>query len=104
MTADRTIRVHRIASGDPLAFDVTVGESGSETRHHVTVAQEDYSRLTGDRCTPEECVDAAFRFLLDREPKESILGRFDLTVISRYFPDFARELPRYVAAGRETQT
>jgi hypothetical protein len=33
--------------------------------------------------------------LLDREAKESILQRFDVTVISRYFPEFERELPRY---------
>jgi hypothetical protein len=35
--------------------------------------------------------------LLDREPKESILGHFDVTVISRYFPVFDRELPRYLS-------
>jgi hypothetical protein len=39
----------------------------------------------------------AFRFLLDREPKESILGRFDVTAISRYFPEFERELPHYLS-------
>jgi len=32
-----------------------------------------------------------FRFLLEREPKGSILGRFDATAISRYFPEFERE-------------
>ena len=41
--------------------------------------------------------EATFRFLLDREPKESILTRFDVTVIARYFPEFERELPRYLA-------
>jgi hypothetical protein len=46
---------------------------------------------------PERCLEAAFRFLLDREPKESILSRFDVTVISRYFPEFERELPRYLS-------
>ena len=45
----------------------------------------------------EGWLDAAFRFLLDRERKESILGRFDVTVISRYFPEFERELPRYLS-------
>jgi hypothetical protein len=35
--------------------------------------------------------------LLDREPKESILSHFDVTVISRYFPDFEREVPRYLS-------
>ena len=29
----------------------------------------------------------------DREPKESILNRFDVTVILRYFLEFAHELP-----------
>ena len=27
-------------------------------------------------------------FLLEREPKESILGSFELPVIERYFPDY----------------
>jgi hypothetical protein len=27
--------------------------------------------------------------LLDQEPKESILWRFDVTAISRYFPEFS---------------
>ena len=39
-----------------------------------------------------------FHFLLDREPKELILQRFDVTVISRYFPEFERELPHYLLA------
>jgi hypothetical protein len=55
------------------------------------------ARLTAGQHTPERLIEAAFRFLLDREPKESILGRFEVTVISRYFPEFERELPRYLA-------
>jgi hypothetical protein len=35
--------------------------------------------------------------LLDREPKESILRRFDVTEISRYFPEVEREMPRYLS-------
>jgi len=46
---------------------------------------------------PERCIEAAFRFLLDREPKESILRRFDITVISRYFTEFERALPCYLS-------
>jgi hypothetical protein len=46
---------------------------------------------------PEHCIEAALQFLLDREPQESILRRFDITVISRYFPEFERELPRYLS-------
>ena len=54
-------------------------------------------RTGAGKHTPERCLEAAFRFLLDREPKELILGRFDLTVISRYFPEFERELPHYLS-------
>ena len=37
------------------------------------------------------------RFLLDREPKELILGAFDISVIRRYFPEFDDALSRYLA-------
>jgi hypothetical protein len=90
------IQVRRIAEGDPLAFDVVVREGTGETSHHVTMSRAACEQLAGGSHTPERCVEAAFRFLLDREPKESILARFDVSAISRYFPEFARELPRYL--------
>ncbi len=91
------IQVRRTAEGDPLEFEVVVREGKGETRHHATMARETCERLTGGKHTPERCLEAAFQFLLDREPKESILRRFDVTVISRYFPEFERELPRYLS-------
>jgi hypothetical protein len=90
------IEVRQTGEGDPLAFDVVVREGKGETRHHVTMSRATCERLTAGQHTPEQCLEGAFRFLLDREPKESILGRFDVTVISRYFPEFERELPRYL--------
>jgi hypothetical protein len=80
---------------------VVVREGGGETRHHVTISREACDRLTAGEHSPERCVEAAFRFLLDREPKEAILKRFDLTVIPRYFPDFEQHLPRYLAGQSE---
>jgi hypothetical protein len=80
---------------DPLRFAVLVREGRSETRHAVTFAAADFSRL-GNGATPERVIKAAFAFLLEREPKESILSSFDLSVIARYFPEFERELPRYL--------
>ena len=91
------IEVRRTGEDDALGFEVVVRGGQGESRHHVTMARETCDRLTGGKHTPERCVEAAFRFLLDREPKESILSRFDVTVISRYFPEFERELPRYLA-------
>jgi hypothetical protein len=93
------IKVRRLAEGDPLDFEVVIREERSETRHHVTMSRQTCDRLTAGKHTPERCLEAAFRFLLDREPKESILRHFDVTVISRYFPEFERELPRYLSGA-----
>jgi len=102
------IEVARRDEGVLLGFDVIVREGKGETKHCVTMAKAMYERLSGSECTdktrtartnatPEEVIDAAFRFLLEREAKESILARFDVSVIARYFPEFERELPRYLS-------
>jgi hypothetical protein len=97
------IEIRPTGDGDPLAFEVVVREGTGETQHQVTMARETCARLAGGNHAPERVIDAAFRFLLDREPKESILGRFDVTVIARYFPQFERELPNYLREdGRRT--
>ena len=93
----RMIEVKRTREGDPLEFEVIVRVGGGKTRHHVTMARDTCERLTAGRHTPARCIEAAFQFLLDREPKESILRHFDVTVISHYFPEFERELPRYLS-------
>ena len=89
------IAVTPLPGADPLAFDVEVSEGRGATRHRVTVSAADCARLSGG-APAQRLVEAAFRFLLDREPKESILSRFDLSVIARYFPEFERELPGYL--------
>ncbi|HEX4077832.1 MAG TPA: hypothetical protein VHX61_03015 [Rhizomicrobium sp.] len=92
------IAVRNIGQGDPLRFEVTVSQSGSATRHEVTMSCAVFNTLGGGAQTPECCIEAAFRFLLDREPKEAILRKFDVTVIEGYFPEFSREFPRYLAS------
>lgn len=92
------ISVTRKGGGDPLSFAVEVGDERGKTRHQVTLARALYMKLTQGKSDPEALIEAAFRFLLDREPKESILRRFDASVITQYFPEFERELPRYLAA------
>ncbi len=94
------IKVESAGEGDPLEFEIIVRLENGETRHHVTMARDTCERLTMGTRTPELCIKAAFQFLLDREPQESILRRFDITVISRYFPEFERELPRYLSRSR----
>jgi len=86
-----TIEVEKI---DNSKFRVRVIEAGSETTHDVTVSPNDYTRLTNGKIEPEDLVRRSFEFLLEREPKESILTRFDLSVIGRYFPEYEREIRR----------
>jgi hypothetical protein len=88
------IQVEQSEHGDGYEFQVVVREGGTETRHRVTLRRADYERLTGGRTSPEELVTESFRFLLEREVKESILRSLDLTVIGRYFPEYEREIGR----------
>lgn len=85
------IEVERTGDGE---FRVRVSEGASETTHRVTVKPADYERLAQNKVSEAELVRRSFEFLLENEPKESILGRFDLSVISRYFPQFEREITR----------
>ena len=80
-------------------FDVTVADARGASHHEVTVWPSDIARYAPD-ATPEALVEASFRFLLEREPKEAILRRFDLAVIGRYFPEFEQEIGNYLEAGR----
>jgi hypothetical protein len=54
----------------------------------VTLAPHDLDRLGARYASPEDLVRACFEFLLEREPKESILSSFDVSVIGRSFPGF----------------
>lgn len=77
---------------DVYTFDVVVTGDGSTSRHAVTLSRADYE-AQGDRWSdPEALVSRSFEFLLEREPKESILSRFDLRDIGRYFPAFDRDV------------
>jgi hypothetical protein len=69
--------------------EVTIREGGAEvSRHRVRVRPADLVRLAPGALSPESLVEASFSFLLEREPPQSILRSFDLTDISRYFPEF----------------
>ncbi|HEV8697908.1 MAG TPA: hypothetical protein VGQ89_09460 [Candidatus Limnocylindrales bacterium] len=73
---------------------VTVSDDRSSTTHSVTVSSEDAFDLAAatDATHVQRLVEETFDFLLEREPKESILRTFDLSVVSQYFPDFDHEI------------
>lgn len=90
------IDVQRAEATDGFAFDVTVREEDGSTRHRVTMSESSYRELAAGKASPERMIEAAFEFLLEREPKEAILSHFDVTVISRYFPSFGKEIAGYL--------
>ncbi|HXA56885.1 MAG TPA: hypothetical protein VNU84_05575 [Candidatus Acidoferrum sp.] len=85
----RRIEVKKSTDGE---FDVRVIEGKSESSHRVTLKEADYTRLAEGKLPREELIRRSFEFLLEHESKESILASFDLTVISRYFPQYEREI------------
>ncbi len=88
------IQVETTQRQDSYEFRVTVREGRTETRHRVTLRVADYEDLVGDKASPEALVRESFQFLLEREPKESILRSFDLMVIGRYFPEYRRTIAK----------
>ena len=53
-----------------LTFDVVVRDARGESRHKVTMQTAEAERWAKLGAKPLHCVEAAMRFLLDREPKE----------------------------------
>jgi hypothetical protein len=80
------------AVGEQL-YEVEVTDRGAIHRFRVSVPDDLLERVDAD---PASIVRATFAFLLEREPVDSILGTFDCSVVSRYFPDYEAELPRYL--------
>ncbi len=77
---------------DREEFMVKVEEEGTSRAYNVTLDESYYQELTGGKITKEELIKKSFEFLLEREPKESILSKFNLRVISRYFPEFEEKI------------
>ena len=75
-------------SGD----DWVVTVRGSVITHHrVRVTKEDLARFAEGR-SAQDLLQESFRFLLERETNTSILGSFDLPLISSYFPEYEQEI------------
>jgi hypothetical protein len=75
--------------GDRSRCDVRIDGQ----RYEVTINDGDLSALaTGS--DPASLIRASFEFLLEREPPDSILRRFDLSVIETYFPGYRAEIAR----------
>lgn len=89
-----SVRVVCRRNEDGWACSVSVGTGSGATSHEVIVSPQDLKRLAGGATDPSQLVAASFEFLLERESKYSILRRFDLAVIARYFPEYPDKIIR----------
>lgn len=80
---------------DDEHFEVTIDEGNTSSMHIVTATEKQVSLLCDD-CDAEHLVEASMRFLLEREPKESIMNQFDLDVIARFFPEYGSRIHDYL--------
>ena len=76
---------------DKKTFRITV-DASTRTTHTVTVDPAYYEKLTGGEVDVETLLRKSFEFLLQRESNTSILSRFDLPLISHYFPEYERTI------------
>jgi hypothetical protein len=89
--SEATITVECRTDGDYWRCTVKVGDNPGATRHEVSVRADEVQRL-GSGATVDQLVRASFEFLLEREPRESILRAFNLPMIGSYFPEYEREI------------
>ena len=68
-------------------FEITV-KTDQLTKHFVSVTDQMLLNLTNNKISKEELLNFSFNFLLEREPNTSILSKFDIIVISKYFPEY----------------
>jgi hypothetical protein len=73
---------------------VTVRDQHGSSNHDVTVSGDDATTLAAASAAEdvERLAYETFDFLLEREPKESILRSFDLSVVAQYFPEYEHEI------------
>ena len=75
-------------------FEITV-KADQLTKHVVTVTDQMLFNLTNNKISKEELLNFSFNFLLEREANTSILSKFDIIVISKYFPEYITKVENY---------
>jgi hypothetical protein len=97
MRPEVTVRCDPTAAG--WGCRVRVGDDAVATEHDVALDRETLARLAPPGTTPEDLVAASFAFLLEREPRESIMAQFELPIITRFFADYETEIAARLAPG-----
>ena len=74
-------------------FEITVNKKLT-TKHTVLLTDEYYDSLTKKKISKKKLLEYSFYFLLDKESNTSILSSFELSIISKYFPEYENEIKK----------
>ena len=66
-----------------------------QTKHLVYLSDNLYFSLTSKKISKKELLKYSFQFLLERELNTTILSSFELTEISKYFPEYLKKVKDY---------
>jgi hypothetical protein len=92
-----SVAIEVTRKGEGWVAEVEVTDGRQTTLHTVAVSTADLARWGRGDGDPEvaDLVRRSFDFLLRREPATSILRRFELSVIQRYFPEYDEQFARH---------
>lgn len=76
-------------------FEITVNKKLT-TKHTVLLTDEYYDSLTKKKISKKKLLEYSFYFLLDKESNTSILSSFELSIISKYFPEYENEIKKFL--------
>lgn len=78
-------------------FYVGVFEEGILSKDFIVTVSEDYwSELTGEKMTTNDLMLRSMEFLLKKESKVEILKEFDLNILKTHFPDFEESIKKEI--------
>ena len=80
---------------DNNSFKVSVIKD-STTEHIVLLNDRFHQDVSNNKLTKTELIAKSFEFLLKRESNQSILKKFNLEVISQYFPEYIDEIKKII--------
>ena len=86
-----SIEVNKIEANNKRDHFLVKIEDHNRTEHKVTLNNDLYEEFSNGR-SKEQFINDCFRFLLEREPKESILKEFNIEIIGKYFPEWKDEI------------
>ena len=80
---------------DNNSFKVSVTKDSS-TEHIVLLSDRFHQDVTNNKLSKTELITHSFEFLLKRESNQSILKKFNLEIISQYFPEYIEEIKKII--------